>query len=130
RRMRWMASEPGFVTVFPARRILTMNPSRPSVEAVAVRDGRILGAGDLESIQGWLHDGRHAIDRRFEHDVILPGFIDAHMHAQMLGHAWREIFVGFHDRERPDGSIAPGSKTVGAVLGRLEAELAARDDDL
>ena len=30
-------------TVYRARRILTMNPSRPEATHVAVRDGRILG---------------------------------------------------------------------------------------
>ena len=33
-------------TVIPARRIVTLDPSQPVVEAVAVRDGKILAAGD------------------------------------------------------------------------------------
>jgi predicted amidohydrolase YtcJ len=32
-------------TIFQARKIITMNPSRPLATHVAVRDGRILGAG-------------------------------------------------------------------------------------
>ena len=32
-------------TIYAARRTLTMNPSRPEATHVAVRDGRILGAG-------------------------------------------------------------------------------------
>ena len=35
-------------TVFQARQILTMNPARPRATHVAVRDGRILGAGSIE----------------------------------------------------------------------------------
>ena len=38
-----------------------MNASRPSATHVAIRDGRILGAGDLDEMAGWgpyiLHAG-------------------------------------------------------------------------
>ena len=32
---------------YSAKKIITMNPSRPEATHVAVRDGRILGAGSL-----------------------------------------------------------------------------------
>lgn len=107
-----------------------MNPEQPSAPAVAVRDGRILAAGDLDDLHGWFHEGRYRIERRFEAATILPGFIDAHMHAQSLGRDWQNVYLGFHPRERPDGTMAPGATSLRAVLDRLEAELAARDDDL
>ena len=46
------------ITVFPAKSIITMNASMPSAEAVAVRDGKIIETGTLESLQPWLskHD--------------------------------------------------------------------------
>jgi len=34
-------------TIYRARKIITMNPSRPVATHVAVKDGRILGAGSL-----------------------------------------------------------------------------------
>ena len=40
-------------TVFAAKDIITMNPSRPSATHVAVRDGRILAAGNLDEMSGW-----------------------------------------------------------------------------
>ena len=42
--------DPDRTTVFRARKIITMNPSRPEAECVAVREGRILGAGTLLSL--------------------------------------------------------------------------------
>ena len=84
----------GDVTVFLARRVITMNPARPYATAVAVRDGRILSVGDLDEMSGWLAEGRHRVDRAFEHSVILPGFIDAHMHALSLGQSWQSIEAG------------------------------------
>ena len=38
-------------TIFSARKIITMNPNRPSVTHVAVRDGKILAAGDLSELE-------------------------------------------------------------------------------
>ena len=47
--------------VYTARRIVTMNPNNPFPTHVAVRDGRILGAGTLESLKGW---GKFDLDER------------------------------------------------------------------
>ena len=35
-------------TIYQAKKIITMNPARPHATHVAVRDGRILGAGTLQ----------------------------------------------------------------------------------
>ena len=41
------------ITIFRAKKILTMNPRRPIAAHVAVRDGHILGAGALEELSAW-----------------------------------------------------------------------------
>ena len=65
------------VTIYRARRILTMNPARPEATHVAVRDGRILGTGPLEELQGW---GPHSVDDRFADKVLMPGLVEGHSH--------------------------------------------------
>ena len=52
-----------------------MNPANPEVQAVAVRDGRILCAGSLQECQSW---GPAEVDDRFANHVIIPGFVEAH----------------------------------------------------
>ncbi|MBU3740160.1 MAG: amidohydrolase, partial [Rhodoferax sp.] len=64
-------------TVYAARRIITMNPSRPEATHVAVRDGRILGVGSLDELAGW---GPHQLDGRFADKVLMPGLVEAHAH--------------------------------------------------
>ena len=49
-------------TIYRARRILTMHPARPEATHVAVREGRVLGAGALDELTGW---GPHTLDERF-----------------------------------------------------------------
>ncbi len=103
-------------TIYRARRILTMNPSRPEATHVAVRDGRILGAGALEELTGW---GAHVLDERFAGKVLMPGLVEGHSHS-MEGTFWRYVYVGFFDRMDPDGKIWPGTTSIDEVVARLQ----------
>ena len=72
------------ITVFTARRIHTMDPSLPEATAIAVRDGRIIEVGNLESLQPWLTRHEHRVDDRFAEQVLVPGLIDPHVHPSMM----------------------------------------------
>lgn len=87
-----------------ARRILTSNRSQPEATQGAVRDGRVLGVGDAESLAGW---GPFVVDDRFAHQVLMAGFVEAHSHVSEGG-LWRDPSVGFHDRVDPEGRRGPG----------------------
>jgi predicted amidohydrolase YtcJ len=101
--------------IYPARRILTMNPARPFASHVAVRDGRILGVGRIEELEGW---GPFELDRRFKTKVLMPGFVEGHSHA-FEGGVWTYPYLGFFDRRSPDGALSPGLKDIDAVVVRL-----------
>lgn len=103
--------------VYPARRILTMNPSQPEAHAVAVRDGRILAVGELDTMAGW---GAVERDDRFRDKVLMPGLVEGHSHV-MTGNLWRYPYVGFYDRTDPNGTQWPGVKSLDAVVQRLQA---------
>ena len=64
--------------IFQAKKIITMNPSKPVATHVAVRDGRILAAGDLESLKNW---GPHELENRLSEKVLMPGLVEGHAHA-------------------------------------------------
>ena len=70
--------------IYPARRVMTMNPARTSAPAVAVRDGRVLGVGPVNELAGW---GEHVVDDRFSEHVLVPGMVEVHCHAG-TGGAW------------------------------------------
>ncbi|MDA0225684.1 MAG: amidohydrolase [Proteobacteria bacterium] len=109
------------ITIYRARRILTMNPARPEATHVAVRDGRILGAGTVDELAGW---GTHTLDERFADKVLMPGLVEGHSHL-MEGTFWRFVYVGWFDRSGPDGKRWSGLKSIDAVVERLrEAHLA------
>jgi predicted amidohydrolase YtcJ len=70
-------------TIYFGGPILTMNDDAPRAGAVAVKDGTILAVGDLSDLQAFQGEGTETIDlgRR----TMLPGFVDAHGHAMMIG---------------------------------------------
>lgn len=108
------------ITVFTAKKIITMNPDMPEATAVAVSGDRILGVGSVETLQPWLDRYEHSIDDRFKDDVILPGFIEAHMHPQITGLLWEGVYLGRFDRYAPDGTFVKGNKTKKEVLERIK----------
>jgi predicted amidohydrolase YtcJ len=63
--------------------ILTMVDSRPQVEAVLVRSGRIAATGSRTEIEPQAGAGARVIDLAGK--TLLPGFFDAHSHVQMVG---------------------------------------------
>lgn len=71
------------ITVYRARQVRTMNPSNPTATAIAVRDGRIVEVGSVETMAPWLERYPHRFDDTFADAVVMPGFIDPHIHPTM-----------------------------------------------
>jgi predicted amidohydrolase YtcJ len=63
--------------------ILTIVDDRPSVEAVAVKDGRILAVGSEDEILQMAGSGTTRID--LDGQTMLPGFFDSHGHTYLIG---------------------------------------------
>lgn len=111
--------------VYATRRTITMNPNRPVVTHIAVRDGRILAAGSEEEIKTW---GDFPIDTRFADKVLMPGLVEGHCHI-MEGALWGFVYVGFHDRMDPDGKVWPGITDLDGVIKRLQEMESQMTDD-
>ncbi|QEZ45729.1 amidohydrolase [Cupriavidus oxalaticus] len=112
------------VTVYAARKIITMNPIQPVATHVAVRDGRILGVGRAQDMAGW---GAATLDTRFADKVLMPGLIEGHSHL-LEGGMWKFVYVGYYDRRGPDGRLWPGLKSFDAVVARLREAQAQLQD--
>ena len=102
-------------TLYAARKILTMNRSRPEATHVAVRDGRILGVGTLDDLAGW---GPYDLDTRFAGQVLMPGLVEGHAH-MMAGALWRYTYCGYFDVNDPEGRRVAGSASLDAVVDAL-----------
>lgn len=67
-------------TIFTAKAVITMERENPRARAVAVQGKTIVAAGSLEQVKAALGDRPSTIDDTFADHVILPGFIDQHLH--------------------------------------------------
>lgn len=105
------------ITIYAAKKIITMNPARPETSHVAVEDGRIVGTGTLDELTGF---GDHTVDTQFAGKVLMPGLVEGHAHT-MEGTLWRFTYCGFFDRMDPDGKTWEGLKDKEAVIARLKA---------
>lgn len=115
------------VTVYQARKILTMNPAQPTATHVAVRQGRILAVGTREQVDAW---GPSRVDERYADQILMPGLVEGHCHLHE-GVVWLYTYVGFYDRRGPDGKIWAGVKTIDQVVERLvEAAKTLKDGEL
>ena len=110
--------------VFSARKIVTMNPSRPSATHVAVQNGRIVAVGSFDEI---VDTSGAKVDDRFKDKVLLPGFVEGHSHI-MEGMMWSLPYVGAFDRRSPEGKLVQGLPDIDAIVARLQEAEAAMTD--
>jgi predicted amidohydrolase YtcJ len=117
------------LVVYPARLVRTLDPARPTAQAIAVRGDRIRAVGSLDELAAY---GPARRDDRYADRVLVPGFVEAHSHASGGG-LWQFPYLGFLDRVDPAGTPWPGCRTVADILGRLreaDARLADPDEPL
>lgn len=76
-----MISAPAADLAVTNARVYTVDPERPQASAIAVRGSRIVAVG--EEASAWIGPKTRHIDARGA--MLMPGFIDCHVHMQSLG---------------------------------------------
>jgi predicted amidohydrolase YtcJ len=100
-------------------KVVTVDPRRPTAEAVAVRGGRIVAVGSDKEVSPFVGDGTKVL--RLEGNMVMPGFIEGHGHFVGLGQSmmmldlrkaksWDEIVKQVEAAAR---DAAPGAWIVG-----------------
>ena len=110
------------ITIFTAKKVITMNPSWPTGTAVAVRGGRILEVGTMDSLQPWLtRDESKVYD--YGDQIILPGLIDPHLHPVMAAVLLPMQFVTAMEWQLPGQSVpaTPDPQSYVSRVRELEA---------
>ena len=111
--------QPGAITVFVAKKVITMDAGWPSSTAVAVRDGKILSVGSLDELQPWLKTAPYKIDRTFANKILLPGFVEAHGHPFLGGSTITRPLLTYLPMANPYGPEFPGVKTQAEAAAKL-----------
>jgi predicted amidohydrolase YtcJ len=71
-------SSPGVDLVLTNAKIYTVDPALRRVQAIAIKEGKVVAVGTDEEIQHWVGDNTEVID--LEGKFVMPGFNDAHTH--------------------------------------------------
>ncbi len=118
------------VTVYEAETIITMEPGLPEAKYVATSEGIILGvAQSLAELRAWTEGRNVTIDRRFASNVLMPGFVEPHIHPMQTVMMLAIPFIS------PEAWQLPG-KSYPSIIGESEYEvrlrevLAASDEEL
>jgi predicted amidohydrolase YtcJ len=125
----WLATGPpapdDHLRVFVARRVLTMEPERPEAAAIAVASGRIVALGSLSEVRSTLGDRPYELDTSFRDHVLLPGFVDPHIHPTLAATILPIEIVSAMEWTTPAGrtQAVRGREAFLARLRELAAEL-------
>jgi len=92
------------LVIYPAREIVTLDPARPSAQAVAVRDDRIVGVGTVDELKQAAGQESYSLDATFANQVIVPGFIAQHDHPMLAALTMTSEIIAIEDWVLPQGT--------------------------
>lgn len=121
------AAQAKTITIFEARRFITMEPARPTCRYVAVADGLIVALGDsLAELSAWTHGRTIKIDKSLAGQVVMPGLIDPHLHPMQASIMLNLPFIAPDDWDLPTGK-SHGVRDQAGYRARLAAAIKASD---
>lgn len=94
------------ITLYPAKKVITMEPELTFSNAVAVENGRIFAVGKTEQLKRQLRSHKYNIDESFANKIIMPGFIDNHLHPSMAAVLMPMEFITPFDWTLPNRKVA------------------------
>jgi predicted amidohydrolase YtcJ len=112
------------VTIYTARRVITMEGNAPAIDAVAVVGDRVLAAGPRAEIEMRIGDRPYVIDDRFSDKVIIAGLVDQHVHPVLAALTITAEVIAIEDWDLPTG-FARAALTPEDYVARLAAAEAA-----
>lgn len=84
--------------------VITMNQRQPRVEAVALKEGKIIGTGNNAEIKHLCSPKTETLDAKGE--TVLPGFIECHNHMLIYGTTLLGIDCGIEKNKSIDDILA------------------------
>lgn len=116
------------IYVYPAKKIITMDPRYPEAKVIAVRDGRVLSIGQtMADLDPWLRQYSHEVIDTFEDKIIVPGFVDPHIHPLLAALFLPHYFAAPDDWTFPYGTVK-GVAGKAAFLERVKEGLTQEND--
>ncbi|QFU77717.1 amidohydrolase [Halioglobus maricola] len=122
------ASASAELIVYTAKKIITMETALPEANAVAVKDGRIFAVGSEKELESLAEKLGGRVDRSLSDKILLPGFIDPHVHPSLPAVLTQFPFLAPDDWSLPTGEF-PGATDPASYEKQLKALAARHSDD-
>ncbi|MDC8773329.1 imidazolonepropionase-like domain-containing protein [Roseateles albus] len=106
------------IVIYPAREIVTLDPAKPTAQAVAVVGDRILAVGDLEELKAAAGKQPYSVNPTFTNQVIVPGFVAQHDHPLLAALTMTSTIIAIEDWVLPQGT-SKAAKSREDYLKRL-----------
>ena len=94
------------VTIFTAKKFITMERAAPEAAAVAVSGKRIVSSGSLAEVKATIGDRPYVVNDAFASKVVLPGLIDQHLHPILGALTLAVEVIAVEDWVLPGGTFA------------------------
>lgn len=106
------------LVIYTAREIVTLDPARPSAQAVSVRGDRIVGVGSLDELKTAAGKEAYSVDATFADQVVVPGLIAQHDHPLLAALTMTSEIIAIEDWVLPQGT-SKAAKNHEQYLRRL-----------
>lgn len=117
------------ITIYTAKEIVTLDPAKPTAQAVAVSGNRILAVGSLADLIAAAGNQPHTVNNTFANQVIVPGFIAQHDHPLIAATTMTTEIIAIEDWVLPQRTFK-AAKNREQYLSRLaEANSRLKDPD-
>ena len=108
------------IVIFPAKKIITMEKDQKTAKAVAVSGKRILGVGTVEQLRAMAGQRAFRIDNSFLDKIVMPGFIDQHLHPVLGALTLATEIIATEDWSLP-GRTIKAANTPDEYVSRLKS---------
>lgn len=115
------------LTLFTARRVITMEGDDQGFDAVAIVGERIVAAGRRDELERLIGEQAYRVDDTFADKVIIAGFVEPHLHPVLGAVTLTLEIISIEDWDLPTG-LSKAAQTPEDYMARLVAAEAAMDD--
>lgn len=106
-------ARPAGTTLYVAKSVITLNPRQPRAEAVLVVGDRIARVGGRAELEALVAHRQHSVDDSLQHKVLVPGFIEQHLHPLLASLTMMaDAVISIEDWDTPHGFAPRAASTA------------------
>ncbi len=117
------------VEVYVAKEIVTLDPKKPNVTAVAVQGKRIIATGSKSEVEALIGTSKYKLNEMFKDKVLVPGFIAQHDHPLLAGITMTSEVIAIEDWVLPNKTFKAAKNHAEYISLLSEAESRIKDPE-